>query len=190
MSEDEQLITVALGAFNDGLYEIAEKNLSDFINGYPQHKKFYDVSYLLGRTYLMNGKLREARTSFARILQDNKFENLDLAFFWLGEIETRLGRLEEGRKTFATLVQRFPRFERVDEAYYALGLLDLGNGQWATGESPFKKASQVSKNPTLIQSSTFWLGVSSFKRGGLPVPLFLFFRPLRSLLLPLPLRRS
>jgi TolA-binding protein len=164
LSEDEQLIAVGIGAFNDGLYEIAEKNLSDFVKGYPQHKKFYDVSYLLGRTYLMNGKWREARTSFSRILQDNKFENLDYALFWLGEIETRLGRLEEGRKALATLVQRFPKFERVDEAYYALGLLDLGNGQWTTGESFFKKASLVSKNQTLIQSSTFWLGVSSFKR--------------------------
>ena len=81
LSEDEQLIAVGVGAFNDGLYDIAEKNLSDFIKAYPQHKKFYDASYLLGRTYLMNGKLREARTSFSRILQDNKFENLDSCAF-------------------------------------------------------------------------------------------------------------
>ena len=174
LSEDEQLIAVGIGAFNDGLYEIAEKNLSDFVKGYPQHKKFHDVSYLLGRTYLMNGKWREARASFSRIFQDNKFENLDYALFWLGEIEIRLGRLEEGRKAFATLVQRFPKFERVDEAYYALGLLDLGNGQSTTGESFFKKASQVSKNQTLIQSSMFWVGVSSFKRDdyGTAVSLF------------------
>jgi TolA-binding protein len=174
LNEDEQLITVGVGAFNDGLYDIAEKNLSDFIKGYPQHKKFYDASYLLGRTYLMNGKLMEARTSFSRILRDDKFENLDHTLFWLGEIETRLGRLEEGRKAFATLVQRFPRFERVDEAYYALGLLDLGNRQWATGESSFKKASQVSKNQALIQSSTFWLGVSSFKRDDYGTAISLF----------------
>ena len=49
LSEDEQLIAVGIGAFNDGLYEIAEKNLSDFVKSYPQHKKFYDVSYLLGQ---------------------------------------------------------------------------------------------------------------------------------------------
>jgi len=174
LSEDEQLIAVGVGAFKDGLYDIAEKNLSDFIKGYPQHKKFFDASYLLGRTYLMNGKLREARIAFSRILQDNKFENLDHALFWLGEIETRLGRLEEGRKAFATLVQRFPKFERVDEVYYALGLLDLGNGQWETGESSFKKASQLSKSQTLIQSSTFWLGVSSFKRDDYGTAISLF----------------
>ena len=186
LSEDEQLIAVGIGAFNDGLYEIAEKNLSDFVKGYPQHKKFYDVSYLLGRTYLMNGKWREARTSFSRILQDNKFENLDFALFWLGEIETRLGRLEEGRKTFATLVQKFPKFERVDEAYYALGLLDLANGQWTTGESFFKKASQVSQNQTLIQSSTFWLGVSSFKRNDYGTAISLFSTPCEPLSPPYP----
>ena len=164
LSEDEQLIAVGVGAFNDGLYDIAEKNLSDFVKGYPQHKKFYDVSYLLARTHLMNGKWREAKTSFSRILQDNKFANLDYVLFWLGEIEARLGRPEEGQKAFLSLVQRFPKFARMDEAYYALGLFDLGNGQWTTAESFFKKASQVSKNQTLIQSSTFWLGVSSFKR--------------------------
>jgi len=164
LSEDEQLIAVGVGAFNDGLYDIAEKNLSDFVKGYPQHKKFYDVSYLLARTHLMNGKWREAKTSFSRILQDNKFANLDYVLFWLGEIEARLGRPEEGQKAFLSLVQRFPKFAGMDEAYYALGLFDLGNGQWTTAESFFKKASQVSKNQTLIQSSTFWLGVSSFKR--------------------------
>ena len=164
LSEDEQLIAVGVGAFNDGLYDIAEKNLSDFVKGYPQHKKFYDVSYLLARTHLMNGKWREAKTSFSRILQDNKFANLDYVLFWVGEIEARLGRPEEGQKAFLSLVQRFPKFARMDEAYYALGLFDLGNGQWTTAESFFKKASQVSKNQTLIQSSTFWLGVSSFKR--------------------------
>ena len=56
----------------------------------------------------MNGKWREARTSFSRILQDNKFENLDYVLFWLGEIETRLGRLEEGRKAFAYLGPKIP----------------------------------------------------------------------------------
>jgi TolA-binding protein len=186
LSEDEQLIAVGIGAFNDALYEIAEKNLSDFVKGYPQHKKFYDVSYLLGRTYLMNGKWREARTSFSRILQNNKFENLDHTLFWLGEIETRLGRLEEGRKAFATLVQRFPTFERVDEAYHALGLLDLGDGQWTTGESFFKKASQISKNQALIQSSTFWLGVSSFKRGDYGTAISLFQTLVNSSLSPTP----
>ena len=186
LSEDEQLIAVGIGAFNDGLYENAEKNLSDFVKGYPQHKKFYDASYLLGRTYLMNGKWGEARASFSKVLQDNKFENLDYALFWLGEIETRLGRLEEGRRAFVTLVQRFPKFERVDEAYYALGLLDLGNGQWTTGESFFKKASQVSKNQVLIQSSTFWLGVSSFKRDDYGTAISLFQTLLNSSLSPTP----
>ena len=186
LSEDEQLIAVGIGAFNDALYEIAEKNLSDFVKGYPQHKKFYEVSYLLGRTYLMNGKWKEARTSFSRILQNNKFENLDHTLFWLGEIETRLGRLEEGRKAFATLVQRFPKFERVDEAYHALGLLDLGDGQWTTGESFFKKASQISKNQALIQSSTFWLGVSSFKRGDYGTAISLFQTLVNSSLSPTP----
>ena len=174
LNEDEQLIAVGIGAFNDGLYDIAEKNLSDFVKGYPQHKRFYDASYLLGRTFLMNGKLKEARTAFSRILQDNKFENLDYALFWLGEVETRLGRLEEGRKAYVHLAQRFPKFERVDEVYSALGLLDLGNGQWTTGESFFKKASQVSKNQALIQSSTFWLGVSSFKRNDYGTAIFHF----------------
>jgi TolA-binding protein len=186
LSEDEQLIAVGVGAFNDGLYDIAEKNLSDFVKSYPQHKKFYDVSYLLARTHLMNGKWREAKTSFSRILQDNKFANLDYVLFWLGEIEARLGRPEEGRKAFLSLVQRFPKFTGMDEAYYALGLFDLGNGQWTTAESFFKKASQVSKNQTLIQSSTFWLGVSSFKRGDYGTAISLFQTLAQPLSLPYP----
>ncbi len=47
---DEQLILVGVGALNDGFYDIAEKQFSQFTRDYPNHQKGYEVCYLLAKT--------------------------------------------------------------------------------------------------------------------------------------------
>jgi len=62
LTQEEQLIRVGIGAFNDGFYDIAEKQFSKFLKDYPNHLKYYDISYLLGKTLLLKGKYREAKS--------------------------------------------------------------------------------------------------------------------------------
>ena len=39
LSEDEQMIHVGIGAFQDGFYDIAEKQFSLFLRNFPNHGK-------------------------------------------------------------------------------------------------------------------------------------------------------
>jgi TolA-binding protein len=165
LNEDQQLMWVGTGAFKDGFYDIAERQFADFVGNYPKHARVFDIYYLLGRTLVIKGKLKEARTVFSKIINEAKnFENMDDALLGMAELEMRLGNREEATKLLLSIIKRYPKFDQIDHSYYLLGLLELGSNQLASAESAFKQASQYSKNNELIQSSLFWLGLLSFRQ--------------------------
>jgi TolA-binding protein len=163
LKEDEQLIRVGTGAFKDGLYDIAEGQFTTFTSNYPKHARVFDIYYLLGRTLVIKGKLREARTVFSKIINEAKsFENMDDVLLGMAELEMRLGNRDEAAKLLLTVIKKYPNFDQIDHAYYLLGLLELGSNQLTAAGSTLKKVSQYSKNSELIRSSLFWLGLVSF----------------------------
>ena len=164
-SEDEQLIRVGTGAFRDGFYDIAEKQFSNFIKIYPRHDKVLDIYYLLGRTFLVRGRLKEAKAAFSKIINGGKnFENMDSAFLAMAELDMRSGSEEEASKLLLALIKRFPKFEQIDYSYYLLGLLQLESSHFSDAELTLKRVSQYSKNDALIRSSYFWSGILSFRQ--------------------------
>ncbi len=164
-TEDEQLIWVGTGAFRDGFYDIAEKQFSNFVKIYPRHQKVFDIYYLLGRTLLIKGRLKEAKVAFSKIMVEGRnFQNMDFAFLAMSELEMMLGNHEEASKILLSLIKRFPKFEQIDYSYYLLGLLQLRTNQFAEAESSLKSVSQYSKNDALIRPSYFWLGIVSFRQ--------------------------
>ena len=141
------------------------RSFSSFIKDYPNHGKVYDVCYLLGKTLLAKGKLKDARKVFSKIITENKsFEELDYALFWLAEVEIRSGNPEEAKKLLLTLTKRFPKFEWNDYSYYLLGLLDVGANRFSSAESSLKIVSASSRRDELVRSSFFWLGVVSYRK--------------------------
>ncbi|MCJ7783333.1 MAG: tetratricopeptide repeat protein [Desulfobacterales bacterium] len=165
LNEDEQLIWVGTGAFKDGFYDIAERQFTNFVSNYPKHARVFDIYYLLGRTLVIKGKLKEARTVFSKIINEAKsFENMDDTLLGMGELEMRLGNRDEAAKLLLSIIKRYPKSDQIDQSYYLLGLLELGSNQLTVAESTFKKVSQYSKNNELIRSSLFWLGLLSFRQ--------------------------
>jgi TolA-binding protein len=162
---DQQLILVGIGALNDGFYDIAEKQFSQFMKDYPNHEKRYEVCYLLGKTLYHKKKLRESRVLFLKILNENKtFEYTDFTLYWLAEIEIRLGNGDEAGRLLSLIVKRFPNFEWIDYTYYLLGLLDFESNRLSQAETSFRKVPLSSKDHELVQASLFWLGLLSFKQ--------------------------
>ncbi len=165
LNEDEQLIRVGTGAFKDGFYDIAERQFTNFISHYPKHVKVFDVYYLLGRTLVIKGKLREARTVFLKIVNEGKnFENMDDTLLGTAELEMRLGNREEAAILLQSIIRKYPKFDQIDRSYYLLGLLELESNQLTAAESTLKKVSQFGKNNELTRASLFWLGLASFRQ--------------------------
>jgi TolA-binding protein len=165
ISEDEQLLWVGIGAFQDGFYDIAEKQFSNFIKIYPKHDRVFDIHYLLGRILFIKGRLKEAKAVFSKIVNEGKyFEDMDYALLNMAEVEIKLGNREEASRILLSMIKRFPKFDQIDYTHYLLGLLEFGSNQLIAAESAFKKVPQNSKNNNLLLSSTFWLGVLSLKQ--------------------------
>ncbi len=165
ITEEDQLIWVGIGAYNDAFYDIAEKQFYQFLKDYPNHNRVYEICYLLGKTLLNKGKEREAQKVFLRIIKESKtFEYMDYTLFWVAEIEMKLNNGIEAYKILLSLISKFPKFEWIDHSYYLLGLLDLKANKLLREEASFKKVLLLSKRDELIQSASFWLGVLSYKQ--------------------------
>lgn len=165
LGEDEKLIKVGTGAFNDGFYDIAEKQFSQFLREYPDHARLYDVCYLLGKTLYQKEKLKEARSIFLKIVNENKtFEFMEYILFWLADIELSLGNNDGARRYLSSILNRYPKFDGMDQVYYYLGLIDAVTPRASQAESFFKRVPLLSKNHELIQASHFWLGILSYKQ--------------------------
>ncbi|OGP90914.1 MAG: hypothetical protein A2157_05590 [Deltaproteobacteria bacterium RBG_16_47_11] len=165
LNEDEQLIHVGIGAFQDGLYDIAQKQFSLFLKDFPHHGKVHEVSYLLGKTLLLQEKWKEAKNVFSRIIQENRnFDSVDYVLFWLAQTEMKLGNLEMSRRWLLSLVKNYPKFEWMDYAYYLSGCLEVEANRFNLAESSFKKVSLLSKREELIRFASFWLGMVSLKQ--------------------------
>ena len=165
ISEEDQLILVGIGAYQDGFYEIAEKQFLQFIRDYPNHGKVYDICYLLGKTLLSKGKIKEGEKVFLKIINESKnFVYTDYTLFWIAEIEMRLGNGVEAYKMLLSIIKKFPKFEWIDQSYYLLGLLDFKSNKFLQAESSFKKVLLLSKRNDLIQSAWFWLGILSYQQ--------------------------
>ncbi len=165
VGDEEGLIMVGVGAYRDGFFDIAEQQFSQFVRDYPNHGKVYDVAYLLGKTHLNRGKLKEAEKIFSKVVHEGKnFEDRDYALFWLAQIGVSLGRGTEAYRLLLSLIRQFPKFEWIDQCYYLVGILDLKANKVLEAEASFKKVVLVTKRVELIQSAWFWLGILSYKQ--------------------------
>ena len=162
----DALIQVGSGALNDGFYDVAEKQFSLFLKDYSTHERVLDVVYLLGRTFFLQGKFKEAKAQFTRILTSGKpFEQTDFALFWNAVTATRLDDTDSARRYLVELIRRFPRFEWIDYAHYLLGLIELEKENLSSAESSLRAIAQLAKRKEVTHASAFWLGLLAYRRG-------------------------
>ena len=165
LSEDEQLILVGTGAYQDGFYDISEKQFSRLAKEFPRHGKISEVYYLLGKTLFMKERFNESKSAFQKVIGEGKnVEYLDYAYLGLAEAEIKLGDLDGARKTLLTLLQKFPRFEAIDQVYHRLWLMELGANRGSSGKQYLQKVSAASKKGGFLRSSLFWLGILSYRQ--------------------------
>ena len=147
--EDEQMIRVGVGAYQDGFHDIAERQLSLFLQSFPNHVKVYDVLYLLGRIHFQKERWKEARAAFLRIVQENKnFGTMDYTLFWMAQTEIKLGDFEAGRRWLLTLQSNYPGFEWIDYAYYLSGCIDFESRRLGAAGIRLKRSLSFQKEAT------------------------------------------
>jgi TolA-binding protein len=128
-SEADRLWLVGAGAFEDGLYDTAYRELGRFIQAAPADPRRGDATLLRGKAAFSMGRFAEALAEFdAAETYPLTVATPGEAIFWQGEALFRLRRLDEARDRYARFVALKPASLYVPEALYARGLTELEAG--------------------------------------------------------------
>ncbi|HEY7141613.1 MAG TPA: tetratricopeptide repeat protein [Methylomirabilota bacterium] len=131
-SEADRLWLVGAGAFEDGLYETAYRELGRFIQAAPSDRRRGDAALLRGKAAFSMEPPRYAEA----LAEFDAAETFPLtgatpgeAIYWQAEALHRLRRLEEARDRYSRFLALKPASPYVPEALYARGLTELEIGR-------------------------------------------------------------
>jgi TolA-binding protein len=127
-SEADRLWLVGAGAFEDGLYETAYRELGRFVQVAPTDRRRGDAALLRGKAAFSMERYAEALAEFDAA---ETFPLIAAAapgepIFWQGEALFRLRRLEEARDRYARFLALKPASPYVPEALRARAELGWG----------------------------------------------------------------
>ena len=138
-SEADRLWLVGAGAFEDGLYETAYRELGRFAQVAPTDRRRGDAALLRGKAAFWMDRYAEALVEFEGA------ETFPLtvatpgeAIYWQAEALFRLRRLDEARDRYARFLALKPASPYAPEALYARGLAELETGHAAGAIDTFR----------------------------------------------------
>ena len=140
LSEADRLWLVGVGAFDDGLYETAYRELGRFVQAAPTDRRRGDAALLRGKAAFSMERYAEALTEFdaAEALPLTAATTPGEATFWQGEALFRLRRWEEARDRYARFLGLKPASPYVPEALYARGQAELEAGRADSAVDTFR----------------------------------------------------
>jgi len=104
----------------------AERNLEYYLRTFPDHEYAVEAHYQRGRILYLQEDYEGALqgfTGFIRDYDDSPF--VANATYWSGEALFNLGRLDEAKRIFETVLRDFPTSYRVEAARYRIALIEL-----------------------------------------------------------------
>src|SRR5262245_51253558 len=129
-SESDRLWLVGVGAFEDGLYETAYRELGRFVQIAPTDPRRGDAALLRGKAAFSMSRYAEALAEFdAAETYPLTLGTAAEAIFWQAETLFRLRRLEEAGERYGRFLALRPGSRHVPEALYARGLAELETGR-------------------------------------------------------------
>jgi TolA-binding protein len=129
VTPSDRLWTVGVQAFEDGLYDVAFRELGQLARVAPSDPRLGDAALLRGKAAFALGRYAEALAEFQAA------ERLPLRVFtpgepvfWAAEVLFRMRRFADARERYSAFVRAEPTSPYADDALYARGFseLDLG----------------------------------------------------------------
>ncbi len=129
VSEPDRLWTVGVQAFEDGLYDVAYRELGRFERVAASDPRRGDATVVRGKAAFALGRYAEALAEFKAA------ESLPLRVFtagepvfWAAEVLFRMRRFGEARERYSAFLRGHPTSPYADDALYARGFSELELG--------------------------------------------------------------
>ena len=125
-AEEPRQYRVAKASFGDGLYEVAERQLAEYLTAFPNTGHADELQLMLGQAQLNQGKWREAVLTLQQALARWPAEKRPDSFrFWLAEALVRGEKFSEAEKLYADVVEKYPRSAYRPQAQYGLAYVQF-----------------------------------------------------------------
>jgi tetratricopeptide (TPR) repeat protein len=141
-SQQEELYTTALRAFDDGFYDVAIRYLEQFLSDSAQNPKIPKAKFLLGQSYFFKNRYPEALNIFNGL---SDYDNKELLVYWLGEVYLKMGNYDLAQKQYQELISNYPQSAYLPQAYYSLGWSFFDQKKYSQAKDIFQQL--VSKFP-------------------------------------------
>lgn len=104
----------------------AERNLEYYIQSFPDHEFAVEARYQRGRLLFLQEDYQAAIQALSQFINGNPDSPFVAnAFYWSAESLFKLGRLDEARELFETVIRDYPASFRVEAARYRVAIIDL-----------------------------------------------------------------
>lgn len=117
--DEEELISTAQRAFNDGFHDVAIRYLEQFVPRYPDSPKINQAKLLLGQCYYFKNQYEKAIDLMKSVTPTQ--ENQDMLLYWQGETYLKLGNYPQARANYEKLIEQLPDSVYIPQALYSLG---------------------------------------------------------------------
>ncbi|MDA3951661.1 MAG: tetratricopeptide repeat protein [Spirochaeta sp.] len=125
-TEADAYFWLSKSAMATGRLGEAERNIEYFLRTFPDHPHAVEARYQRGRILFMNEDYQGAIQAFTRFTEtysDSPF--VANAIYWSAEALFNLGRLDESKRLFETVLRDYPTSFRVEAARYRIALIEL-----------------------------------------------------------------
>ena len=137
--EENRQFQVAAAAFSDKLYDVAIRQLQEFLEKYPQSVRTGHALLLLGRTQLNLNDWETAGRTLQTALAKWPDKRTDEVIFWLGEAQSWGGEFAAAEARYLELIEKYPTSSFAPVAWYELATAQFRQGHYDAASSSLEK---------------------------------------------------
>ncbi len=154
--EENKLFRVAQTAFQDGLYDFAERQLREFVEKFPASEKIHDARWLWAQSQIRQGKWQAA----IQTLEDGRVgtQAVDGYLFWTAEAQAAGEQYAPAQKLYEELIQRFPASDRRADAQFGLAFMQLRQGQYEAAQRTLEELARQPQREALTREADLLRG--------------------------------
>lgn len=96
--------------YTAGRYDLAIQGFQGFIQAFPRLPNAADAQYNIGMSYFNQSKWADARDAFQKTIADypQNTDRVPDAYYKLGQTFERLNQLDNAKRAYETVIQKFP----------------------------------------------------------------------------------
>jgi TolA-binding protein len=156
----EQLRSFRVGqaAFQDRIYDVAERNLAEFLQKFPDSDRANSAHLLLAQSQLFQGKWQAAVQTTEAAMSKWPEWKPDSLRFWQAEALSAGGKLGNAETRYAEVVEKFPRSPLRDQALFGLAFAQFKQTHYEAAGQTLDKLLKLNPRPELAQDGAVLQG--------------------------------